>query len=73
MIWLLTLVAWLAMGWLYWLACGTLPGCCYVCSGTGVSGDWETNGMCWDCRATGHPHEPRWYDRLTCGGRGVIR
>ena len=33
-------------------------GCCTACAGTGVSGDAETNGKCWDCLGTGHPHEP---------------
>jgi hypothetical protein len=35
-------------------------GCCPGCDGTGVSGD-ETvpGGLCWDCKATGHPHAGR--------------
>ncbi|QIN94057.1 hypothetical protein PP459_gp176 [Streptomyces phage Wakanda] len=31
-------------------------GCCSTCEGTGVSGDIETNGKCWDCYGTGHTH-----------------
>lgn len=34
--------------------------CCAACKGTGYSGDPETNGLCWDCRGTGHPHELKW-------------
>lgn len=30
--------------------------CCTSCRGTGISGDIETNGRCWDCRGTGHVH-----------------
>jgi hypothetical protein len=33
-------------------------GCCSTCDGTGVSGDAETNGKCWDCYGTGHTHAP---------------
>lgn len=32
------------------------PGCCPSCDGTGASGEECTNGACWDCQATGHPH-----------------
>lgn len=32
-------------------------GCCTSCNGTGYSGDSAVpGGMCWDCKATGHPH-----------------
>jgi hypothetical protein len=31
-------------------------GCCSACDGTGISGDAETNGRCWDCYGTGHTH-----------------
>jgi hypothetical protein len=35
-----------------------LAGCCTCCDGTGVSGDTAVpGGLCWDCRATGHPHD----------------
>lgn len=34
----------------------SVEGCCGACSGTGVSGEIETNGLCWDCRGTGHAH-----------------
>lgn len=34
-------------------------GCCTSCDGNGVSASSpETNGLCWDCRGTGHPHAP---------------
>lgn len=32
------------------------PACCGSCNGTGNSGDPQTNGLCWDCRGTGHQH-----------------
>jgi len=32
-------------------------GCCDTCGGTGKSYDPDTNGLCWDCRGTGHPHD----------------
>lgn len=35
-----------------------MAGCCTACKGSGVSGDIETNGKCWDCYGTGHPHPP---------------
>lgn len=35
------------------------PGCCPMCDGTGASGEECTNGACWDCQATGHPHVGR--------------
>lgn len=38
-------------------------GCCSACKGTGCSNDPETNGRCWDCRGTGHPHEMHWPNR----------
>lgn len=32
-------------------------GCCTACGGTGVDpSSPETNGQCWDCYGTGHPH-----------------
>ena len=31
------------------------PPCCTACEGTGSGYD----GPCWDCRGTGHPHEPK--------------
>jgi hypothetical protein len=31
---------------------GETPGCCATCEGTGFGSE----GMCWDCRGTGHPH-----------------
>lgn len=35
-----------------------VDGCCPDCGGSGVSeADVETNGGCWTCRGTGHPHE----------------
>lgn len=32
-------------------------GCCDGCQGTGISGDQQTGGKCWDCRGTGHAHD----------------
>lgn len=32
---------------------GALPSKCENCRGTGISGDPETNGQCWDCQGTG--------------------
>lgn len=41
----------------YWPWNRPRPGCCTSCSGTGFSGDEAVpGGMCWDCKATGHPH-----------------
>lgn len=31
-------------------------GCCDACNGTGMSGDPDTGGKCWDCRSTGCAH-----------------
>jgi hypothetical protein len=33
--------------------------CCPTCKGTGVDGTSYSNGMCWDCRGTGHCHPIR--------------
>lgn len=33
-----------------------MPGCCDDCDGKGTSPDPVTNGQCWTCRGTGHPH-----------------
>ncbi|HEY2101437.1 MAG TPA: hypothetical protein VGH72_33575 [Pseudonocardia sp.] len=32
-------------------------GCCTDCDGHGNTSDPETNGKCWTCRGTGHPHD----------------
>lgn len=34
-----------------------MTGCCDSCNGTGKAMDASTNGLCWDCRGTGHPHD----------------
>lgn len=34
----------------------TTPGCCSSCDGTGCGGDAQSNGLCYDCRGTGHSH-----------------
>jgi DnaJ-class molecular chaperone len=31
-------------------------GCCDTCNGTGRVMDPDANGLCWDCRGTGHLH-----------------
>lgn len=39
-------------------------GCCSTCGGTGRDvASPETNGLCWDCRATGHTHKLSWWNR----------
>lgn len=39
-------------------------GCCSTCGGTGSDASaYETNGLCWDCRGTGHAHYMRWPNR----------
>jgi len=40
--------------------------CCPSCSGRGAGGVAMVEshgGLCWDCRATGHPHKPDWWNR----------
>lgn len=34
--------------------CGEPEGCCTCCGGAGQ--DFGCQGMCWDCRGSGHPH-----------------
>lgn len=36
--------------------CDQPKGCCTCCGGGGS--DFGCGGMCWECRGTGHPHEP---------------
>ncbi len=39
------------------IKCPKPAGCCTWCEGTGNDYENETNGLCWDCRGTGHTHE----------------
>ena len=42
-------------------------GCCTSCDGSGRTDTPDTNGHCWDCRGTGHPHDQEPTDAQAAG------